>query len=58
MTVAKGKIHKKLIVIAAMDFNFIGGSMGSVTGEKISRAIDVCLEERIPLMIISKSGGA
>jgi len=41
-----------------MDFNFIGGSMGSVVGEKISRSIDVCLEKKIPLMIISKSGGA
>lgn len=58
MTVAKGKVLKKPIVIAAMDFTFIGGSMGSVMGEKISRAVDHCLAERIPLMIISKSGGA
>jgi acetyl-CoA carboxylase carboxyl transferase subunit beta len=41
-----------------MDFSFIGGSMGSVVGEKISRAIDYCIEHKIPLMIISKSGGA
>jgi acetyl-CoA carboxylase carboxyl transferase subunit beta len=41
-----------------MDFSFIGGSMGAVVGEKISRAIDYCIERRIPLMIISKSGGA
>ncbi|MDA9264480.1 acetyl-CoA carboxylase carboxyl transferase subunit beta, partial [Saprospiraceae bacterium] len=43
---------------AAMDFSFIGGSMGSVVGEKIARACDYCIENKIPLMIISKSGGA
>jgi acetyl-CoA carboxylase carboxyl transferase subunit beta len=48
----------KKIVIACMDFTFIGGSMGSVVGEKISRAVDKCLEEKVPLLIISKSGGA
>ncbi|MBK7870196.1 MAG: acetyl-CoA carboxylase carboxyltransferase subunit beta [Saprospiraceae bacterium] len=58
MTVAKGKVNKRPLVVAAMDFNFIGGSMGSVVGEKISLAIDHCLEHRIPLIIISKSGGA
>jgi acetyl-CoA carboxylase carboxyl transferase subunit beta len=41
-----------------MDFSYIGGSMGSVVGEKIARAIDYSLEHRVPLMIISKSGGA
>jgi acetyl-CoA carboxylase carboxyl transferase subunit beta len=41
-----------------MDFNFIGGSMGSVVGEKIAKAIDHALEHRIPLLIIAKSGGA
>jgi acetyl-CoA carboxylase carboxyl transferase subunit beta len=41
-----------------MDFNFIGGSLGSVMGEKIARAVDYCLAHRMPLMIISKSGGA
>ena len=46
------------IVIACMDFSFIGGSMGSVVGEKIARAIDYSLKKRIPLIIISKSGGA
>ena len=46
------------IVIAVMDFSFIGGSMGSVVGEKIARAIDYSLKKRIPLIIISKSGGA
>lgn len=41
-----------------MDFQFIGGSMGSVVGEKISRAVDHCLEHKLPLLVISKSGGA
>jgi len=58
ITVAVGKINKRPLVTAAMDFSFIGGSMGSVVGEKIARAVDYCLEHRIPLMIISKSGGA
>lgn len=58
ISVAKGKVNKRPLVIAAMDFNFIGGSMGSVVGEKIALAINHCLETRTPLMIISKSGGA
>jgi acetyl-CoA carboxylase carboxyl transferase subunit beta len=58
MSVAVGKVKKRSLVIAAMDFSFIGGSMGSVVGEKISLAIDYCLEHHIPFMIISKSGGA
>ena len=58
LQVAKGKVERMPLVVAAMDFSFIGGSMGSVVGEKISRAVDLCLEERLPLMIISKSGGA
>ena len=55
---AVGKSMGKKIVIACMDFTFIGGSMGSVVGEKISRAIDYSLKKKIPLIIISKSGGA
>ena len=55
---AQGKLNKKTVVICAMDFKFIGGSMGSVVGEKISRAIDVAIKEKAPLIIISKSGGA
>ena len=55
---AIGKSIGREIVIACMDFNFIGGSMGSVVGEKISRAIDKSIEKKIPLLIISKSGGA
>lgn len=58
ITVAHGKLDEKDIVIACMDFEFIGGSLGSVMGEKISRAIDYCIEHRTPLLIISKSGGA
>ena len=58
MSVATGKIKNKGITICAMDFTFIGGSMGSVVGEKISRAIDYSIENYTPLLIISKSGGA
>jgi acetyl-CoA carboxylase carboxyl transferase subunit beta len=56
--VAIGKSHGKDVVIACMDFSYIGGSMGSVVGEKISRAIDIAIKKKIPLIIISKSGGA
>src|SRR3546814_262910 len=55
---AHGQVNGSDLVIAAMDFSFIGGSMGSVVGEKIARSIDYCIEHRIPFMIISKSGGA
>ena len=55
---AYGKVKGKTLMICAMDFNFIGGSMGSVMGEKISRAIDYCVKHKIPLIIISKTGGA
>ena len=55
---AYGKLEKRTVVICAMDFKFIGGSMGSVVGEKISKAIDLSLKEKAPLIIISKSGGA
>ena len=53
-----GKIDGKKTSFACMDFNFIGGSMGSVVGEKIARAIDAAYEEKIPMIIISQSGGA
>jgi acetyl-CoA carboxylase carboxyl transferase subunit beta len=53
-----GKIEGKKVSFACMDFNFIGGSMGSVVGEKIARAIDAAYEEKIPMIIISQSGGA
>jgi acetyl-CoA carboxylase carboxyl transferase subunit beta len=55
---AHGKIDGQDLVIAAMDFGFIGGSMGSVVGEKIVRAIDQAIKLKCPFMIISKSGGA
>ncbi len=55
---AKGKLEGNDLVIAAMDFSFIGGSMGSVMGEKIARAIDEAIKSKAPFMIISKSGGA
>ena len=55
---AVGKSRGNEIVIACMDFAFIGGSMGSVMGEKISRAIDYAIKHNLPVMIISKSGGA
>ena len=55
---AVGKSNGKDLVVACMDFSFIGGSMGSVVGEKIARAADYALKKKIPLMIISKSGGA
>lgn len=53
-----GKIEGLDLVIACMDFTFIGGSMGSVVGEKIARSIDYCIEHRLPFLLISKSGGA
>ena len=55
---AVGKSKGKDLVIASMDFSFIGGSMGSVVGEKIARAIDYSIKNKIPFMMISKSGGA
>lgn len=55
---AHGKVYGNELMVACMDFTFIGGSMGSVMGEKISRAIDFCLSTYTPLLIISKSGGA
>ena len=55
---AVGKSMGNDLVIACMDFSFIGGSMGSVVGEKIARAADYSLKNNIPFMIISKSGGA
>jgi len=53
-----GKINGLDIVISCMDFTFIGGSMGSVVGEKIARGIDYSLKHKIPFLMISKSGGA
>lgn len=58
ITVAKGKVNRRPLIIAAMDFSYIGGSMGAVVGEKITRATEHALETQTPLMVISKSGGA
>ena len=55
---AVGKSLGKDIVVACMDFSFIGGSMGSVVGEKICRAIDYSIRHKTPFLMISKSGGA
>ncbi len=55
---AYGKVNDYDLVICCMDFSFIGGSMGSVVGEKIARSIDFCIKNKTPLLIISKSGGA
>ncbi|MCU0450007.1 MAG: acetyl-CoA carboxylase, carboxyltransferase subunit beta [Bernardetiaceae bacterium] len=55
---AQGQMNGLDLVIACMDFEFIGGSMGSVVGEKVARAIDTALANRLPLLIISRSGGA
>jgi len=55
---ATGKLGEQELVIACMDFNFIGGSMGSVVGEKIARSIDHSIQHKIPFLMISKSGGA
>lgn len=56
--VGAGKIKEMPFVVACMDFEFIGGSLGSVMGERIARAVDYCIANNAPLMIICKSGGA
>ncbi len=56
--VGAGKIKDQPFVVACMDFDFIGGSLGSVMGERIARACDYCVANKTPLMIICKSGGA
>ncbi len=53
-----GKLEGSTVVLAVMDFSYIGGSMGSVVGEKIARAGRLALERRLPLIVISASGGA
>jgi len=56
--VGTGKIEERNVAFACMDFQFIGGSMGSVVGEKIARVIDKAVKSKLPLIIISQSGGA
>jgi len=58
MRVATGTVNGEALVVACMDFEFIGGSLGSVMGEKFSRAVDYCIQHRLPYLVISKSGGA
>jgi acetyl-CoA carboxylase carboxyl transferase subunit beta len=58
ITVASGTVNGRPMVVACMDFSFIGGSMGSVVGERIARGIDLSRKTGVPFMIISKSGGA
>jgi len=55
---AHGEVNGEDLVICCMDFTYIGGSMGSVVGEKIAKSIDYCIDKKVPFMIISKSGGA
>ncbi len=55
---AVGTVNGEKMVISCMDFSFIGGSLGSVMGEKIRRAVDYCMEHKLPYMIICQSGGA
>ena len=54
----EGMLDGKPLIVCAMEFRFIGGSMGAVVGEKIARAIDRCIEKKLPLVIVSCSGGA
>ena len=54
----EGRLEGKPIIICAMEFQFVGGSMGAVVGEKITRAIDRCIAQNVPLVIVSCSGGA
>ncbi len=54
----EGQLEGKPAIICAMEFQFIGGSMGAVVGEKVTRAIDRCIDKKLPLVIVSCSGGA
>jgi acetyl-CoA carboxylase carboxyl transferase subunit beta len=58
MVVAQGELERRPVVIAAMEYRFMGGSMGSAVGEKLARAIERCLDRRLPLLVIACSGGA
>lgn len=58
LVTGEGNLHSRRVIICAMEFRFIGGSMGAVVGEKIARAIDRAIEGRMPLIIVSCSGGA
>lgn len=58
ITAATGKIEGRQVVIDCMNFEFVGGSMGSVVGEKIARSVDYCIEHKMAFIIIARSGGA
>lgn len=58
LIVLKGSLHGEPLVACAFEFNFMGGSMGSVVGERFVRAVDVCLEQKLPLVCFAASGGA
>lgn len=58
IVVGRGAIGGTAAVSCVMEYGFMGGSMGSVVGEKIKRAIDLCVSEKLPLVIVSSSGGA
>ncbi len=58
LVVIKGKVHGFKLVVAAFDFRFMGGSMGSVVGEKFVQGVNTCLREKIPFVVFSASGGA
>ena len=58
LVVVRGRVKELPVVAAAFEFNFMGGSMGSVVGERFTRGVEVCLEENIPLVCFSASGGA
>jgi acetyl-CoA carboxylase carboxyl transferase subunit beta len=58
LLVGQGEIDRRPAVVAAMEYGFMGGSMGSAVGEKLARSIERCLDRRLPLVIVSCSGGA
>jgi acetyl-CoA carboxylase carboxyl transferase subunit beta len=58
LVVKEGRVHGRAVVVAAFEFGFIGGSMGSVVGEKFTQAVNRCLEKRLPLVCFATSGGA
>lgn len=58
ITAATGALEGRKVVIDCMNFEFVGGSMGSVVGEKIARSVDYCIANKMPLIIIARSGGA
>lgn len=58
LLVTKGQVHGVPLVAAAFDFGFMGGSMGSVVGERFVQGVDVCIREKIPFVVFSASGGA